>query len=84
MPQKREELKGGKRRFSRGDRRGTRRYFDAASLFIVALAVEFEDDEDEHDFAREIHLWNRSITLTAAGRFATMSAPKTTLNIARQ
>jgi hypothetical protein len=74
MPQKREELKGGKRGFSRVDRRGTRRYFDAGRLFIVALAVEFEDDnEDEYDFAREIHLWNRSIPLTAARRFAVQS-----------
>jgi hypothetical protein len=55
MPQKREELKGGKRGFSRGDRRGRRRYFDAGRLFIVALAVEFEDDEDGYDFARETH-----------------------------
>ncbi len=51
---------------------------------MVALAVELEDDEDEYDFAREIHLWNRSIPLSAARRLATMSAPKTTLSIARQ
>ena len=70
MPQKREELKGGKMGFSRGDRRGRQRYFDAGRLFIVALAVEFED---EYDFAREIHLWNRSIPLTAARRLAVQS-----------